>query len=76
MQMILEDSEIEIIYESLITEKKEWEEDLKIAKQKGRNGEFEKNAIKPIDDLIERFTPYVKEITHKRTETAQNGLKQ
>ncbi len=59
-QFILSDEEIEVIHDALITEIEEWKLDLGIAKSKGRDGEFEQDAIKNIERVQQRFAPYIK----------------
>jgi len=59
-QFILSDEELEIIYEALLTEIKEWEDDLEIAKQKGRKGDFELEQLKLLYALLKRISPYIK----------------
>ncbi len=69
-QFILSDEEITLLHDSLITEITEWEDDLKISKQKGRDGKFELDQIKLLEKLKERLDPYLKQgdTTHKQKE--------
>jgi len=59
MQIILNDQEIEVIFEALITEKRESLRELALAERKGR-GEYEKKYLKIVESALERFKEYIK----------------
>lgn len=59
MQIILNTEEIEIIYEALITEGKEWNDDLISVKERGRDSTYVEKKIDEILLLKMRMKPYV-----------------
>ena len=60
MQIIFNSEEITLLYEALLTETIEWEDDKKISEQKGHDGKFELDQIKLLEALRKRLAPYVK----------------
>ncbi len=59
MQIILSSEEIETIYEALLTDHQQWKTDQEISIINGR-GEFEKQPLKRLEQLMARFSPYIR----------------
>ena len=60
MQIILNDEEIEVIYEALLTELAENVQDVANDERRGRNTTRRLLYGLRIDDLRKRFEPYIK----------------
>ncbi|MCK5743519.1 MAG: hypothetical protein KAH30_02170 [Caldisericia bacterium] len=58
MQIILNDEEIDLIFEALITEKREALIDIANDDRRGRDLSYRKKYLKQIEDLSSRFLPY------------------
>ena len=61
MKMELNDDEIEIIIESLITESNEAQEELASDIRRGRDPKYKTNYISKIERLLKRFLDYRKQ---------------
>jgi len=55
MQIILSDEELEIIYEALLTERKEALIELALAERKGR-GDFDRKYLKRVEAIRDRIS--------------------
>ena len=60
MQIILSDEEIDIIYEALITERREALIDISNDERRGRDTAYRIKTKKDIENLQKRFEPYAK----------------